>query len=203
MANTFVPFGFSYYRGTGSSPTCEQVPASVAAATAAIYQGDPVFRLSTGDIAGASTGPGPGTGILAGIFVGCDWISVAQKRRVWSNYWPSSDIAASTFANAKIINDPNAQFLCQVGTSTSTGFALVDIGQNFQFAYGTGSTANGISGAYADQNVARAATTTLPFRVVSLVTDPPGANGTIQTGGNNYIIAAFVNVETKTLAGAL
>lgn len=202
-SNTFAPFGFSQYRGTGSSPTFEQVPAVIAAATANIFQGDPTFRLSTGDIAGVTTGPGPGTGILAGIFVGCNWLSVAQKRRVWGNYWPSADIAAGTFANCHLVNDPNAQFLCQVGTSTTTGFVQADLGQNFQFAYGTGSTANGISGAYADQAVARAATATLPFRVVSLVTEPPGANGTIQTGGNNYIIAAFVNVETKTLAGAL
>lgn len=202
MANTFAPFGFSQYRGTGATPTYEQVPASIAAATANIFQGDPVFRLSTGDIAGVTTGPGPGTGILAGVFVGCDWLSVAQKRRVWSNYWPSADIASATFANAKLVNDPAAQFLCQVGGSTTIGFVLADLGQNFQFAYGTGSTASGLSGAYADETVARAATTTLPFRVVQLVTDPPGANGTA-TGAYTTIVAAFNNVETKTLAGAL
>ncbi len=198
MANTQAPFGFSQTSGTGSSPTYEQVPALIAAATASIFQGDPVFRLSDGSIAGITTGPGPGTGVIAGVFVGCDWISVAQKRRVWSNYWPSADIAANTFANAKIVNDPGANFLCQVGGSTTTGFSAADVGLNFQFAYGTGNTANGISGAYADQSVSRATTATLPFRVVALVTEPPGANGT-SSGAYNYIIAAFNNVETKSL----
>jgi len=202
MANTFAPNGFSFYRGTGATPTNEQVPAVVAAATANIFQNDPVFRLSTGDIAGVTTGPGPGTGILAGIFLGCDYLSVVNKRRTWSNWWPGTDTAAGTFSNVKLINDPPAQFYCQVGGSTTTGFVQADLGQNFQFAYGTGTTSNGISGAYADESVARAATTTLPFRVVQLVTDPPGANGTA-TGPYTAIIAAFVNVETKTLAGAL
>ena len=201
-SNTFAPFGFSQYRGTGATPTWEQKLEVIAAATANIFQNDPVFRLSDGSIAGITTGPGPGAGILAGIFGTCNWLSVAQKRRVWGNYWPSADIAAGTLANCYLINDPNAQFLCQVGGSTSIGFVQADLGQNFQFAYGTGSTANGISGAYADEAVARANTATLPFRVSQLVTSPPGANGTA-TGAYNYIIAAFNNVETKTLTGAL
>lgn len=200
--NTFAPYGFSAYKGTGSTPTYEQVLGLVNAATANIFSGDPAFRLSDGTLAGITTGPGPGTGILAGIFGTCNWISVAQKRRVWSNYWPSSDIAAGTTANAYIVNDPNMQFKVQVGGSTSVGFVQADIGQNFQFAYGTGSTANGISGAYADANVSRANTATLPFRVSALITSPPGDNGT-NTGAYNNIVAAFNNVETKTLTGAL
>ena len=198
MANTNAPFGFSQRSGTGSSPTYEQVPRLIAAAPAAIFQGDPVFTISDGTIAGASTGPGPGTAIIAGIFVGCDWLSVSQKRTVWSNYWPSADIAVSTTANAKIVNDPNAQFLVQMGGSSSVGFVLADVGLNCQFAYGTGSTASGLSGAYIDETVPRATTNTFPFRVVALVTSPPGGPGTA-SGAYNYASVAFNNVETKSL----
>ena len=43
MANTFAPNGFSQYQGTGTTPTYEQVTASIAAAsTIPIYCGDPV-----------------------------------------------------------------------------------------------------------------------------------------------------------------
>jgi hypothetical protein len=199
--NTFAPNGFSFYRGTGSSPTNEQVLAWVDAATANIFQNDPVFRLSDGTIAGVTTGPGPGTGILAGIFSTCTYLSVAQKRQVWGNYWPGSDVVAGGFASAYIINDPNAQFKAQVGGNT-TALALADVGQNCQFAYGTGSTSNGISGAYVDMTVARANTATLPFRVVALITAPPGDNGTAASAYNTGIFA-FNNVETKTLTGAL
>lgn len=201
MANTFAPNGFSFYRGTGSSPTNEQVLGVIDAATAAIFQNDPIFRLSDGSLAGATTGPGPGTGILAGIFGTVTWLSVAQKRQVWGNYWPSADIASGTTASCYYINDPNAQFYAQVGGNT-TALAQVDLGQNCQFAYGTGTASNGISGAYVDMTVARANTATLPFRVVQLVTSPPGANGTAASAYNAGIFA-FNNVETKTLTGAL
>jgi hypothetical protein len=43
-------------------------------------------------------------------------------------------------------------------------------------------------------------TATLPFKLVSLVTNPPGSNGT-EAGVYNYVIVAFNNVETKTLTG--
>ncbi len=201
MANTFAPFGFSQRSGTGSSPTFEQVPATIAYNTANIFFGDPVFRLSDGTVAGVTTGPGPGTGIIAGIFVGCKYLSVAQKRTVWGNYWPGSDVASGQFADAYIVNDPNAQFVAQVGNSAATdttGLVATKVGLNVQFSYGTGNAANGLSGAYIDINTAPATTNTLPFRVVGLVTNPPGSNGTT-IGPFNYAVVAFNNVETKSL----
>jgi len=198
MANSSAPFGFSQRSGTGSTPSYELTPALVDYNTANIFTGDPVFRLSDGTVAGITTGPGPGTQAIAGIFDGCSYLSVAQKRTVWSNYWPGSDVASGVNVNAKIINDPNAQFLAQVGGSTSVGLVQANIGSNVQFAYGTGTAINGISGAYADETVARATTSTLPFRVISLVTSPPGSPGTA-SGAYNWGVVAFNNVETKSL----
>lgn len=200
MANTFAPFGFSQRSGTGSSPTYEQVKNLIAYNTAAIYQGDPVFRLSDGSIAGNTTGPGPGTAILAGVFVGCDYVSVAQKRRVWGNYWPGSDVVTGGTATGYIINDPNAQFTAQVGNSTTTGVVAGNIGMNVQFAYGNqaNASANGLSAAYIDIATVPATTNTLPFRLTGIVADPPGANGTA-TGAYTWVTVAFNNVETKSL----
>ena len=197
MANLFSPFGYTQRSGTGSAPTYEQVKRAITNTTANIFFGDPVFTISDGSIAGVTTGPGPGTSAIAGIFVGCEYVSVAQKRKVWSNYWPGSDGTAGTI-NGYLVNDPNAQFLVQVGTSTSTGIVAANIGLNVQFAYGTGNTANGISGAFLDISVAPAVTSTFPFRVVSIVTDPPGAPNTA-AGANNLVVVAFNNVETKQL----
>ena len=201
MANIAAPFGFSQRSGLGSAPTYEQVPAVINYNSANIFFCDPVFRLSAdGTIAGVTTGPGPGTTPIAGVFVGCKYLSVAQKRTVWSNYWPGSDVASTNSVEGYIINDPNAQFLVQAGGSTTVGFAVADIGLNAQFAYGTGNTASGLSGAYIDISVARATTATFPFRVVKLVTSPPGGPGTA-AGQYNLAVVAFNNVETKnTLA---
>lgn len=196
MANTFAPFGFSQWSGTGSAPTYEQNVGFCAYNTAAMYFGDPVFQNADGSIYPTT----PGTGILAGIFVGCKYLSVSQKRTVWSNFWGAADVASTNTVEVYVVNDPNAKFLAQVGGSSSTGLAATDIGANVQFAYGTPNTMSGVSGAYIDITVTPTTTATLPFKVVSLVTSPPGANGTA-SGAYNYAVVAFNNVSTKTLTG--
>jgi hypothetical protein len=202
MANVQAPFGFSQRSGTGTTPSYEQVEGIIDYNTANIFYGDPVFRLSAdGTLAGVTTGPGPGTTALAGVFTGCKYLSVAQKRTVWSNYWPGSDVASTNTVTGYIVNDPNAQWLAQAGASTSVGFTNAEIGSNYQFAYGTGTTANGISGAYIDVT-SHNTTSTLPFRLVAIVTNPPGAPGTA-TGQYNLGVFAFNNVETKQLAATV
>jgi len=196
MANTSAPFGFRQYSGTGSAPTYEQVTGFCAYNTAAMYFGDPIFQNADGSVYPTT----PGTAALAGVFVGCKYLSVSQKRTVWSNYWGAADVASTNTVEVYVVNDPNAKFIAQVGGSSSTGLATTDIGSNVQFAYGTPSTASGISGAYIDITVTPTSTSTLPFRVVSLVTDPPGSNGT-SSGAYNYAVVAFNNVVTKTLTG--
>jgi hypothetical protein len=191
MANTNAPFGFRQYQGTGSAPTYEQIAMTIDKDdTNAVYYGDPVMPLDTGYV-GKGT---PGTTQIAGIFYGCKYLSTSQKRTVWSNYWPGSD--ASADVEAYVVNDPNAKFIAQAGNSSSTGLVFGDINANVQFAYGTGNSSTGISGAYIDMFVSPANTATLPFRVVSLVTQPPGGPGT-EAGAYNYAVVAFNNVSTK------
>jgi hypothetical protein len=196
MANTFAPFGFSQSSGTGSAPTYEQVVGFCAYNTAAMYFGDPVFQNANGTIYPTT----PGTGILAGVFTGCKYLSVSQKRTVWSNFWGAADVASTNTVEVYYVNDPNAKFLAQVGGSSSTGLAVTDIGANVQFAYGTPNTMSGVSGAYIDITVTPTTTATLPFKVVALDTSPPGSAGT-EAGAYNYAIVAFNNVSTKTLTG--
>jgi hypothetical protein len=198
VPNTNAPFGFQEASGLGSPPTYEQIQEQIAAATAPIFKGDPVFRLADGTVAGATTGPGPGAAVMAGIFMGCSYLSVALSRKVWSNYWPAADVAAGTTSVCWVINAPGARFRVQAGNSTTVGFVAADVGMNAQFGYGVGNPANGLSGAYIDMGVARAVTATLPFRVIALVTDPPGGPGT-QSGAYNWAIVGFNNVETKSL----
>lgn len=193
MANTQAYNGFNQYKGNGSAPTYEQVPATIiSSSTASIYFGDPVEPNTAGYIV-----QGTGSASIAGVFVGCQYLSVSQKRTVWSNYWPGSDNSGNVIAY--IINDPNAQFVVSGDTSTSL-WVQAAIGANCGYAIGTGNTANGISGAYLDSTTIAAGTTTLPFRVIGYVIDPPGAPGT-DTGAYRKIIVAFNSVSTKTLVG--
>jgi len=192
MANTSAPFGFRQHSGNGSAPTYEQVAVRIAYNASAIFYGDPVLPDANGFVVVGA----PGTTQIAGVFQGCKYLSVAQKRTVWSNYWPGSDVASSQTVEGYIINDPNARFIAQTG---ATGATAADINANVNFAIGTGNTASGISGASVDMSTVQT-TNTLPFRIVSLDIDPPGAPGT-EAGAYNLVIVAFNNVSTKQLTG--
>jgi hypothetical protein len=197
MANTNSPFGFQRRQGTGTTPSFENTEngnGGIDYNTAAIYFGDPVIRVGSGD-GTIEQGANGETVPLAGVFIGCKYLSTSQKRTVWQNYWPGSDVTSANQSSisAWIDNDPNAQFLAQ---SDSTGLVQADVGTNLDFQIGTGTAANGYSGAFLVHG--GATTATKPWRFNSLVLDPPGANGT-QSGAYNYAIVSFNNVETKSL----
>ena len=193
MANTAAYNGFQQYSGTGSAPTYEQVAVLISSSsTAAIYNGDPVNPDANGFIVRGTTSSSSGNTQIAGVFIGCKYLSVSQKRTVWSNYWPGSDNSGNV--EAYIINDPNAKFVAQFG-NVSVAQTYVNSGVGFNI--GTGNANNGLSGAFLET---LATDSTMPFKVVALVTDPPGANGT-ESGAYQKAIVAFNNVSTKQLTG--
>ena len=158
----------------------------------------------------SSTLTGPATAIVyapvAGVFVGCQYLSVSQKRTVWSNYWPGSDVASGNTVTAYVINDPNAQFQVQSANGGPVTFA--SIGSNIGFGVGSpnGNTSNGISTYYADYATI-GTSAVLPFRIVNLSGYAPvgvspfsGQNGYDTTTAYNYLIVAFNNAATKSLA---
>ena len=86
MANTFAPSGFLQYQGgAGGAPTFAQSVRRIASGnTTAIFTGDPVQPVTstaTGYITQATAG---GSVQLAGIFVGCKYLSTSLNRVVWS-----------------------------------------------------------------------------------------------------------------------
>lgn len=196
MANTNAPFGFRQYSGTGSAPTYEQVPVAIGYNTTNIFFGDPVEPVNDGTVAqGDGTTAAAG---IAGIFVGCKYLSTSQKRVVWSNYYPGGTDPASGTIEGYIVNDPNAKFIVQADSSISGGIVQADVGATAGYTIGSGNTASGISAA--TLSGVGPATATLPFRIVSLVTQPPGSNGT-EIATSNYVIVAFNNVTTKNQTG--
>lgn len=206
MANTLAPFGFVQFSGTGSLPTYEQVPMKIASNNStAIFFGDAVAPVTSGGVTGyIKQAAASSTVPLAGVFVGCKYVSTSQKRMVWSNYWPGSD--ANGDVEAYVVNDPNAQFKVQCIAGPLSAAA---VGRNVDIDVTTsGSTATGISGMAVSGTPA--STATLPFRIVSLVTTtfppangapPPGSNGTDASSAYNYVIVAFNNIQTRSNGG--
>jgi len=193
MANTFAPFGFAEAYRLGAAPNYQMQNRSIASGNGtAIYFGDPVVSLNTGYIAQATAG----TTQIAGIFAGCEYMSIVQKKPVWSWYWPGSDAASDPMC--KIISDPYMVFRAQ-GNAQIT---LAKVGGNMQFALGTGNTTTGQSGAYLDvSGTADITVSTLPFRVVGLVTDPPGAPGTDTTSAYNWAYVTFNWQDFRSTTG--
>jgi hypothetical protein len=195
MANTNTPFGFrQYYGGSGGAPTFAQSTRLIASTdTTPVYTGDPVMPvISTAN--GYITQAAAGTTTLAGIFVGCKYTSVSQKRTVWNSYWPGSD--ASGDVEAYVIDDPNAQFEVMGAsttfniTGTLTTVTSSKVGQYAQFAIGTGNSSTGQSGAYLDS---ANTTVTFPFIVRGLIAAPPGGPGADPTTAYNKVIVGFNN----------
>lgn len=196
MPNTNAPFGFRQFSGTGSAPTYEQVEVAIGFNTTNIFFGDPVEPSANGTIV-QGTGTTAAAGI-AGIFVGCEYLSTSQRRKVWSNYYPGGTDPASGTITGYIVNDPNAKFIVQVASSISGGIVQADINATAGYTIGSGNTLSGISAA--TLSGVGPTTATLPFRIVSLVLDPPGANGA-ELGTSNYVVVAFNNVTTKNQTG--
>jgi len=196
MANTNAPFGFQlagFLDGrTGSLGQQTRLIAN--ADTTAVYSGDPVTSLNTGYVTRSTAG----TTQIAGIFIGCTYLNTALGRTVWSPSWPGS--GATGDVTAYVVTDPQAVFKVQAGGS-ATAIGLADINANANFALGTANTTSGQSGAYLDQTTINPATTTLPFRIIGLVTAPPGAPGTDTSSGYNYVYVAFNFQDFRVTTG--
>ena len=130
MANTNSPFGFlQYYGGAGGAPTFSQTERRIASTnTTPIFFGDPVMPV-IGTANGYITQAAAGTTTLAGVFVGCKYLSVSQKRTVWSRYWPGSDASGDVYAY--VIDDPNARFLVMSSWASplATSLTTFEIGR--------------------------------------------------------------------------
>jgi hypothetical protein len=199
MANTFNPFGFQAAQLLiGASPTYSRRAYNILYSnTHAIYSGDIVTMLSTGYIDTLA----PGSVAPLGIFDGCQYVSASQNKLVYSPYYPGSDQITSGTVTAFVLDDPNMMFMAQTGYSgAGSGPATqANVGYNVQYANGTGSTLSGLSGAYIDLTTAPGTTSTLPFRIVSLVADPPTVNGSDTSTQYNNVIVAWNNQYYRQL----
>ena len=164
------------------------------------FSGDPV-SLSGGYLTTATAGANE----LLGIFIGCEYYSTAAGKVIWSPYWPAgTTVPAGTVINAWVIDDPQATF--KVQSSGSAAVSQANVGKNIDFAGAspvspsTTQTLSGQSVAYVNQANISAATN-YAFRILGLITAPPGANGTDTTTPYNYVLVGFNNQALRTTTG--
>jgi len=201
MANTNQAFGLSPIgREQDATPGFQlgASPLKIASNnTTVIAKGDLLKRLDTGYVtaftAAVGTTIASGRDLAVGIFWGCEYLSVAQGRKVFSEYWPGAD--ASGDVDVKYIPLlPNMRLKAMVNGAISAGLVFADIGQNIDIAY----SAPSVVGTRARSNVSLnglGTSAALPFKVVGLWSQyqpyGPGSElgqynwGVVEFNGNN------------------
>jgi len=153
-----------------------------------IFYGDFVV-LSRGFATRASISTGSSLNQTVGIFLGCTYTNPTTKQKLFSQYWPASTAAGD--CQAYVYDDPDAIFkavVCSSGTTVASG-AMAMIGTNLSAINNTGSVNTGNSANAVLAPSATPVTTTLPLRMVGLVTDTAVNLGT----------ATYSSISTATL----
>jgi hypothetical protein len=157
-----------------------------------IFYGDFVV-LSRGFATRASISTGTSLNQTVGIFLGCTYTNPTTKQKLFSQYWPASTAAGD--CQAYVYDDPDAIFkavVCSSGTTVSSG-AMAMIGTNLSAINNTGSVNTGNSANAVLAPSATPVTTTLPLRMVGLVTDTAVNLGTAtySTGTTTLTVSAL------------
>ena len=191
MSNINSPFGFQNLGVNRGGPpfTGGIIERKIAAGNnTPICHGDLVQSLNTGYV--AISAAGVAVSQIAGVFLGCRYLSTAQGKYVYSSYWPNGDHAVDGYAEILPITGVSPQ-LFRVQGGSNSAFTLADVGQNCDIAVGTQTIAGGfgLSGMVLDRGTL-ATTSTLPFRIVGLYSDiaAPGVNGTDNTSVYNIVL---------------
>ena len=142
-----------------------------------IFYGDFVV-LSRGFATRATVDTGTGLNQTTGIFLGCTYTNPTTKQKLYSQYWPASTAAGD--CQAYVYDDPDAVFkavVCSATTAVASG-AMAMIGTNLSAINNTGNTNTGNSANAVLAPTNTPVTTTLPLRMVGLVTDTAVSLGT-------------------------
>jgi hypothetical protein len=201
MANTNSPFGLRLLgRQNDTTPAfgLGADPLKIASNnTTKIARGDALQRLTTGYV----TAVGAAAVVASqwvGVFMGCQYLSISQGKRVVSPFWPGGDATGDVDVSYLPLSGyPDARFVIQ---ATSTNFVFEDIGENCDIAY-TAPTIYGSwgkSGLTLDKSTINV-TATLPFRIMGLWSQYQGRNMAGQPGTDNASNYNWVVVEFNAM----
>ena len=189
MANANVAFGFKPVGMHGSSPATQGTSQYfIASDASAIFQGSPVKAELTGGTIqiGSATGNGDQ---LVGVFAGCEYVDATTGKLKFSNTWPGSGSANTSFdIKGFVYDDPAQRFIiASDGTNTDRATAKADIFKTAEIEGGTGgNTTTGISTAQIDISTAEDTDTSNPLMILGIHEDVTNADHS--AAGVSYIV---------------
>ena len=171
MANVSEKFGLRPYRKLDGTPLVgAQNRYTIASGhTTAIFQGDMVIPLTSGNIDRHTAGNG--TAIL-GVFNGCFYTDPTTQKPTYKNYYPGG-VAASDIT-AFVVDDPDAVFLMDADSA----FTRASLYKNYSVTNTTGVTQTGISKVQLDVSVSGTATT-FAVQAIDISQDPDNSDTTV------------------------
>lgn len=190
MSNYDAPFGLRPSRTSISSQQQNRYRIASGYATA-IFQGDLVAMVTGGGIERVAAG---GSGLILGVFNGCNYTDPTTGKPTWSNYYPGSVAAADIIAD--VIDDPNATFEVQANAA----FPVADLAGNFDIVDNSpvGDTTSG--GSRMELAVSTgAATATLPLKAIDISQDPE--NSDVSSANTNVIVKINNHLFSAGTAG--
>ena len=171
MANVSEKFGLRPYRKLDGTPLVgAQNRYTIASGhTTAIFQGDMVIPLGTGNIDRHSAGSA--TAIL-GVFNGCFYTDPTTQKPTYENYYPGG-VAASDIT-AFVVDDPDAVFL----VDADSAFTRADLYTNYSVTNTTGVTQTGLSKVQLDVSATGTAST-FAVQAIDISQDPDNSDTTV------------------------
>jgi len=138
MANQLEKFGLRPYRKLDGTPLvgAQNRYTIKAGYGTAIYQGDLVIPVSTGNIERHTAG---NAAAVVGVFNGCFYTDPTTQKPTYKNYYPGG-VAASDIT-AFVVDDPDAVFLMDADAT----FTRADLYKNYSVTNTTGVTQTGLS----------------------------------------------------------
>jgi hypothetical protein len=190
MSNYDAPFGLRPSRTSISSQQQNRYRIASNYGTA-IFQGDLVAMVTGGGIERVAAG---GSGLILGVFNGCNYTDPTTGKPTWSNYYPGSVAASDIIAD--VIDDPNATFEVQANAA----FPVADLAGNFDIVDNSpvGDTTSG--GSRMELAVSTGATTaTLPLKAIDISQDPE--NSDVSSANTNVIVKINNHLFSAGTAG--
>ena len=171
MANVSEQFGLRPYRKLDGTPLVgAQNRYTIASGhTTAIFQGDMVIPLGTGNIDRHSAGSA--TAIL-GVFNGCFYTDPTTQKPTYKNYYPGG-VAASDIT-AFVVDDPDAVFL----VDADSAFTRAGLYTNYSVTNTTDVTQTGLSKVQLDVSATGTAST-FAVQAIDISQDPDNSDTTV------------------------
>jgi len=173
MANQLEKFGLRPYRKLDGTPLVgAQNRYTIKAGYAtAIYQGDLVIPVSTGNIERHTAGNGTA---VVGVFNGVFYNDPTTQKPTYKNYYPGGVTPTQGDITAFVVDDPDAVFLMDADQS----FTRADLFKNYSVTNATGTTATGISQVQLDVSASGTATT-FAVQAIDISQDPDNSDVTV------------------------